>query len=105
MHAPAEDARPPRSVLRRLIRPWEYRHLHAVMSVRFASGGFQLGVGLCLLGLGSKAETIAERRKLYRLSAWFLVPAVLNLLGGVIDLTVADAARPSTCATVPATRV
>jgi hypothetical protein len=90
MHAPAEDARPPRSALRRLIRPWEYRHLHAVMSMRFASGGFQLGVGLCVVGLGSKAGTAAERRKLYRIAAWFLVPAVLNLLGGFIDLTVAS---------------
>jgi len=94
MHAPSESDRPSRAALRRLIRPWEYRHLNAVMSIRFASGGFQLGVGLCLVGLASKADTAAERRKLYRLAAWFLGPGVLNVLGGLIDLTVADAAPP-----------
>lgn len=93
MQAPAENDRASRSVLRQLITPWEYRHLHGVMATRFASGGFQLGVGLCLLGFTTKAETDAERRKFARLTAWFLVPAVLNLLGGLMDLTLAKNER------------
>lgn len=91
------DARPPsRSGLKRLIRPWEYRHLHTVMAVRFASGGFQLGIGLVLVSIASKAETDAERRKFYRLAAWFLLPAAANFLGGLLDLTVARTAPPRT---------
>src|SRR5580693_10200846 len=85
MHAPDDNATPSRSVMSRLIRPWEYRHLHAVANVRFAAGGFQLGIGLVLLSLGRQAGTDAERRKMYRLSAWFLVPAVGNFLGGYLD--------------------
>ena len=80
----------------RLITPWEYRHLHASMAARFAGGGFQLGIGLVLLSLGKKAETDAERRKCYRLAAWFLVPAAGNFLGGLLDLTVARTAPPRT---------
>jgi hypothetical protein len=76
---------PPRPGMQRLISPWEYRHLHAVAPVRFAAGGFQLGIGLVLLSLGRQAETGAERRKMYRLSAWFLVPAAGNFFGGYLD--------------------
>jgi len=91
---PSDDSTiPSRSGLRRLISPWEYRHLRAVAGVRFAAGGFQLGIGLVLLSLGRKAGTDSERRKMYRLSAWFLIPAALNFLGGYLD-TVADRTAP-----------
>ena len=93
MHAPGDSTPPSRSGLSRLITPWEYRHPHASMAVRFAGGGFQLGVGLVLLSLGRKAETDAERRKCYRWAAWFLVPAAGNFLGGFLDLTVARRAQ------------
>ncbi len=73
---------PPRPCLHRLISPWEYRHLGVFGVMRVAAGGFQLGIGLVLLSLGRSAETDQERRKMYRLSAWFLVPAALNLVGG-----------------------
>ena len=89
MHAPDDKPPPSRPVLRRLIRPWEYRHLHAIMAVRFASGGFQLGIGLVLISLGRQAGTAAERRKCFRLAAWFLVPAALNFTGGLLDLAAA----------------
>jgi len=78
----------------RLIRPWEYRHLHAVANVRFAAGGFQLGIGLVLISLSRKADTAEERRKMYRLSAWFLIPAALNFLGGYLDTAAARTAPP-----------
>jgi hypothetical protein len=51
------------AVTRRLITPWEYRHLQAVASVRFASGGFALGIGAVLACLGRSAATDQERRK------------------------------------------
>jgi hypothetical protein len=96
MRTAHDSALPPRTGLRRLINPWEYRHLQATANVRFASGGFQLGVGLCLVGIASKAETEQERRKLYRLSAWFLVPAALNLVGGFVDVIAARPGPPET---------
>jgi hypothetical protein len=76
--------------MQRLISPWEYRHLPAVANVRFAAGGFQLGIGLVLLSLGRSAGTDQERRKMYRLSAWFLVPAAGNLAGGYWYITIAN---------------
>jgi hypothetical protein len=94
MRTPHDSAATAHPVLRRLISPWEYRHLHATMAVRFAGGGFQLGVGLVLVSLGNKADTDAERRKCYKIAAWFLAPAALNLLGGLIDLTVARDGSP-----------
>jgi hypothetical protein len=94
MHAPDDTNPPSRSGLRRLISPWEYRHLHGAMAARFAGGGFQLGIGLALVSLGRKAETDAERRKCYRFAALFLVPAAGNLVGGLLDLTVARTVPP-----------
>lgn len=92
MNAQDDNTTPPRTGMRRLIVPWEYRHLHAVTNVRFAAGGFQLGIGLVLLSLGRSAGTDQERRKMYRLSAWFLVPAALNLASGYWYSTIARSA-------------
>ena len=94
MRATSDSATPSRSGLKRLISPWEYRHLHASMAVRFAGGGFQLGIGLVLVALGRQAQTEAERRKCYRLAAWFLVPAAGNFVGGLLDLSLARDTRP-----------
>ena len=87
---------PPRPGLHLLISPWEYRHLHAVANVRFAAGGFQFGIGLVLLSLGRKAEADQERHKMYRLSAWFLVPAAGNLAGGYWYIAIAGSAPART---------
>jgi hypothetical protein len=81
---------PPRSGMHRMISPWEYRHLRVSGATRVAAGGFQLGIGLVLVSLGRKAETDQERRKMYRLSAWFLVPAAGNLAGGYWYITLAS---------------
>jgi hypothetical protein len=78
-----------RSGWRRLIVPFEYRHLRAVGSVRFAAGGFQLGIGVVLLGLGRRADSDQDRRKCYGWGAWFLGMAALQFLGGCMDM-VAD---------------
>lgn len=98
MNAPDDSITPSRSVtvLRRLIRPWESRHLRAVADVRFAAGGFNLGVGLVLLSLGRKAGTDRERATCYGWSAWFLVSAALQFLGGYMDVTVDRSAPPRT---------
>ncbi len=96
MHAPGDTTTPPRSVMRRLITPWEYQHLHAVAGVRLAAGGFHLGIGVVLLSLGHHAGTDRERRKCYRWAAWFLVTAALLLSGSYLDMTVARSAPPRT---------
>ena len=98
MHALDDNTTPSRSVtgMRRLIRPWEYRHRRAVAGVRFAAGGFNLGIGLVLLSLGRSAGTDRERRKCYGLSAWFLVSAALQFLGGYLDMAVDRSAPPRT---------
>jgi|SRR5271165_585692 len=89
-------ASPPRPGLERLISPWEYRHLRVSGVTRAAAGGFQLGIGLVLLSLGRSAETDQERRKMYRLSAWFLVPAAGNLAGGYWYIAIASSAPTRT---------
>jgi hypothetical protein len=89
----ADNTTPPYFVMRRLIRPFEYRHLHAVGGVRLAAGGFQLGVGLVLVSLGRQARTDRERNKCYGWAAWFLGMAALQLLGGYMDMTVASSER------------
>ena len=96
MHAPDDNTTPSRSVMRRLITPWEYRHLRAVADVRFAGGGFTLGVGLVLLSLGRQAETSQDRRKCYGLAAWFLVDAPLQFVGGYMEMKMARSAPPRT---------
>jgi hypothetical protein len=89
-------ASPPRPGLERPISPWEYRHLRASGVTRAAAGGVQLGIGLVLLSLGRSAGTDQERRNMYRLSAWFLVPAAANLAGGYWYVAIASSAPART---------
>jgi hypothetical protein len=90
MQTPDDSTTPSESrILRRLIRPWEYRHLHAVAGVRLTGGGFQLGVGAVLLSLGRQAGTEQERRKCFRWAAWFLGMGTLQVVGGCLDLIAA----------------
>jgi hypothetical protein len=98
MDAPDDSTAPSRSaaVLRRLITPWEYRHLHGTANVRFAAGGFTLGVGSVLLSLGRKAGTEQERRKCYGWAAFFLVDAALQFVGGFMDVAASRSAPPRT---------
>jgi len=96
MHAPHDTTTGSQSWSRRLISPWEYRHLQAAANVRFAGGGFQLGIGLVLLSLGRKAGSDPERRKYYKWAACFLVMAGLQLTGGFLDVAAARSAPPRT---------
>ncbi len=96
MHAPDDSTTPLQSLMRRTMSPWEYRHLRAVSSVRFAAGGFTLALGLVLLSLGRQAETGQDRRKCYGLAAWFLVDAALQFFGGSMEMKMARSAPPRT---------
>jgi hypothetical protein len=98
MHAPDDSTTPwrPVTAMRRLIRPWEYRHRRAAAGVRFAAGGFHLGIGLVLLSLGRSAGTSRERRKCYGWAAWFLVSAPFQFFGGYLDMTADRSAPPRT---------
>jgi hypothetical protein len=96
MHAPDDSTTGLLSLMRRTMLPWEYRHLRAVASLRFAAGGFTLALGLVLLSLGRQAETDQDRRKCYGFAAWFLVLAPLQFLGGYLDMKLARSAPPRT---------
>ena len=87
---------PLQSLMRRTMLPWEYRHLRAVASVRFAAGGFTLALGLVLVSLGRQAETSQDRRKCYGLAAWFLTVAPLQFLGGYTEMKMSASAPPRT---------
>ena len=94
MHAPDDSTTAWQSLMRRTMLPWEYRHLRAVASVRFAGGGFTLALGLVLISLGRQAETSQDRRKCYTLAAWFLTVAPLQFLGGYLEMKMARSAPP-----------
>jgi hypothetical protein len=96
MHAPDDSTTPLQSLMRRTMLPWEYRHLRAVASLRFAAGGFTLALGLVLVSLGRQAETSQDRRKCYGFAAWFLAVTPLQFLGGYLDMKMARSAPPRT---------
>ena len=96
MHAPDDSTTPLQSLMRRTMSPWEYRHLRAAASVRFAAGGFTLALGLVLLSLGRQAETGHDRRTCYGLAAWFLVDAALQFVGGSLEMKMARSTPPRT---------
>jgi hypothetical protein len=96
MDAPDDNTTFSRSGMARLMSPWEYRHLRSAASLRLAAGGFQLGIGVVLLGLGRRSETDRDRRKCYRWAAWFLVNAGLQFTGGILDMTAVRPAPPRT---------
>ena len=96
MDAPNDNTTPLESFMRRTMLPWEYRHLRAVASVRFAGGGFTLALGLVLLSIARQAETGQDRRKYYGLAAWFLVHAALQFFGGYMEMKMARSAPPRT---------
>jgi hypothetical protein len=96
MHAPDDSTTSLQSLMRRTMLPWEYRHLRAVASARFAAGGFTLGIGLVLLSLGRQAETSRDKNKCYGFAACFLVNAPLQFFGGYMEMKMARSAPPRT---------
>ena len=71
-------ASPQRSGARRLINPWEYRHLRASGATRIAGGSVLAFGGVLLLSYGA-----------YGWATLFLVLGTLNLAGGCWYITVA----------------
>jgi hypothetical protein len=69
---------PPRTGMRRLIVPWEYRHLRASGVTRIAGGCVLAVGGVLLLFYGA-----------YEWAALFLVLGALNLAGGSWYMTIA----------------
>jgi hypothetical protein len=93
MNAPNEDstrkglrewwASPPRSGLRRLIHPWEYRRLRAFGATRIAGGVLATAAGVVCLPYAA-----------YGWAAFFLVVGMLNLACGYWELTIARSVPP-----------
>jgi hypothetical protein len=71
-------ASPPRSGMRRLINPWEYRHLRVFGVTRIAGGSVAAAAGVVCLAYGA-----------YGWAAFFLVVGALNLAGGCWYITIA----------------
>ena len=78
-------ASPPRSGLRRMIAPWEYRHLRAFGVTRIAGGSVATAAGVVCLSYG-----------VYGWAAFFLVLAALNLAGGYWYLSIVRSASART---------
>jgi hypothetical protein len=70
-------ASPPRSGMRRLIHPWEYRHLRVYGVMHVAGGSVAAAAGVVCLSYG-----------VYGWAAFFLVLAALHLAGGYWYLTI-----------------
>ena len=70
-------ASPPRSGIRRLIVPYEYRHLRVFGVTRITGGSVAAAAGLICLSYG-----------VYGWAAFFLVLGALNLAGGYWYLTI-----------------
>jgi hypothetical protein len=78
-------ASPPRSGLRRLIAPYEYRHPRPFGAAHVSGGIVAAAAGVICLAYG-----------VYGWAAFFLVIGALNLAGGFWFLTIARSASPRT---------
>ena len=74
-------ASPPRSGMRSLIVPWEYRHLRASGSTRIVGGSVAAAAGVVCLSY-----------RVYGWAAFFLALGALNLAGGYWYMTLARSA-------------
>jgi len=83
-------ASPARSGMRRMISPWEYRHLRFWAGVRISSGIVLVGLGVVTLSFGG------NDRKTYGWTMAFLAAAVANLAFGRWELTIARSAATRT---------
>jgi hypothetical protein len=68
---------PPRTGMRRLINPWEYRHLRAFGVTRVFGGSIAAGAGAICLSY-----------RVYGWAGFFLVIGSLNIAGGCLDLSI-----------------
>jgi hypothetical protein len=77
---------PPRSGMRRLIAPWEYRHLRAFARVRLAAGIVLAGLGAVTLFGGSFTAKAAG------FAVLFLAAAAASFLSAAWGLAIARSA-------------
>jgi hypothetical protein len=90
MNEPNDNTTPLRSGLRRIIPPWEFRHLRVWASARIAGGIVLAGLGFVTLGFGGNDA------KTYGWAAVFLALAALALAAGWWEMTIARSATPRT---------
>jgi hypothetical protein len=90
MDAPQDNSAFWASGMRRLIMPWERRHLRFFARGRMAGGIVSAVCGLLTLSFGG------SDRKTYGWAAFFLANAAANIAGGYWQLTVARCAPPRT---------
>ena len=83
-------ASPPRAGMRRIISPWEYRHLRAFARVRIAAGIFLVGCGALTLSFGGNDW------KTYGWAMAFLAAAAANLAFAYWELSIAGSAAART---------
>lgn len=76
-------ASPPRSGLRRMISPWEYRHLRAWARARMAGAIALAGLGVLTLSFGG------NDRKTHAWTMVFLALAAVQALFASWELTIA----------------
>jgi len=74
---------PPRSGMRLIISPWEYRHLRAWARVRIASGSVLAGLSLVTLSFGGNDW------KTYEWAMVFLAAALAHVAFAYWELTIA----------------
>lgn len=85
MNAPNDHPAPSRTGMRRVLPPWEFRHLRTWAGARIAGGIVLVGLGTLMLAYGS-----------YGWAALWLVLAALALAGGYWELTIARSAPART---------
>jgi hypothetical protein len=83
-------ASPARSGMRRLISPWEYRHLRFWAGVRMGAGIVLVGLGVVTLCFGG------NDRKTYGWTMAFLAMAAANVAFASWELTIARSATTGT---------
>ena len=83
-------ASPPRSGVRRLIAPWEYRHLRAWAGVRFAGSAVLAGLGVVTLAFGGSDW------KTFGWTMFFLALAAAQFSFAYWLLTIARSVSPGT---------
>lgn len=81
---------PPRSGMRRIIAPWEYRHLRAWAGVRIAFGIVLADLGVVTLSFGG------DDRKTYAWTMVFLALAAAQFSFAFWEMTIARSASPRT---------
>jgi hypothetical protein len=101
MNAQNDNTNPPRFGMRRVIAPWEYRHLRAFARVRFAAGFFLAGFGLGALALSygwiqAGLQPAEHRTVIYALAAALLAAAAGNFAFGYWELTIARSSPAQT---------